>query len=176
VADARGRADDDGHYPALADLYHHLSVGPCTREEIDAWADHPWVSEIRFSQPGWHCDYATWVAEFRDSLPATPFALPEEGLVSAEVGGDLPEDVHAERYGDAWVIRDGRGDFWCDALANCWSPDADDEIPALTFSSRDAAEAAYRAADRMYGARAARHEAALARLDQLGATDGRPEE
>jgi hypothetical protein len=160
--------DDDGAYPALEDLYHHLIIGPCTQEEIDAWEDHPWMREIGMSTPEWDCDYATWVAEFRGAVPATPFTVSEDEMVPAEGDGSWPDNVRVELHGGAWVIRDDSGDFWCDVLANGWfsNPD-DDNLPVLTFPSRAEAEAAHRQANRMYGERAARHEAAMARLGHL---------
>jgi len=163
-------SDDDGLYAALEDCYHDLIIGPCTQEEIAIWTDHPWIQEIGLPEPGWDCGYATWVAEFRDNIPTVPFTLPKSGAVSTEKDGSWPEDVRVEQKGDAWVIRDDRGDFWCDALNNGWAGNADD-MPMLTFLSREEAEAAYRQADRMYGERTTRHEAAMARLDQLADTE-----
>jgi hypothetical protein len=157
--------DDDGLYPALDDLYHCLVVGPCTRQEIDACANHPWLREVRLCDPEWDCGYQAWVAAFKDAVPASPFTLPTGGLVAPGGGGNLPGEVRVVQRGGAWVVRDGRGDFWCDALGNGWadSPD-EDGTPALAFPSREEAEAAYRKADRMYTERATRHQAAVARL------------
>jgi hypothetical protein len=160
----RPAPDDDGLYPALEDNFHNLIVGPCSQEEIDAWADHPWIAEIGMSEPVWDCDYATWVAKFRDAMPTDPFKLPTGRETALPVSGELPDDVRAEQHGDAWVIRNVRGEFWCDALTNCWDQQPEREIPALTFASQQEAEAAYREADRMYGERASRHQAAMASL------------
>jgi hypothetical protein len=156
-------SDGAGHYLALMDLYHDLVIGPCSPREIEAWEHHPWIEVRMYAEPSWDCDYATWVAKFRDALPTAPFDL--DAADSGEVeAGELCE-VRVEQQGDAWVIRDDQGSLWCDALTNCWTDNPDEEVAALTFSSGAEARAAYLRADRMYVERATRRKAAMARLD-----------
>jgi hypothetical protein len=159
--------NNSGLYPAIEDLYHHLLIGPCTQEEIDTWSDHPWIQGIEMAEPEWDCTYAIWLADFRHAVPTIPFTLALDGESALPIAaGDWPQDVRAELHGDAWVNKDALGDFWCDALSNGWAENPDEEMPMLTFSSREQAEAAYRQANQMYGERAARHEAAMAHLGQ----------
>jgi hypothetical protein len=164
--------DDAGLYPALADQYHDLAIGPCSPEEVAAWTGHPWVEVAGLTDPRWECDFATWTRHFRDALPAAPFALPESsdaGTASPEGCDGLPDGCRAERHREGWVVRDGSGSFWCDALSNGWSPDPDEACRALTFRSRTEAVAAYKHAARMYDERAARRKAAMSIL-------GKPED
>jgi hypothetical protein len=163
--------DDEGLYPALQDLYHDLFVVPCTQEEIDAWADHPWMCAIAQGDPNGDCTFAVWNELFRNALPAAPFVLPDGGVVPTEGSLNWPDDVQVERYADAWVIRNDLGYYWCDAPGNGWANNPNDEMSVLTFPSREAAEAVYRHANKMYGERAARHDAAMALLDRLSHTD-----
>jgi hypothetical protein len=67
--------DEHGLYPALDDLYHSLTIGPCSPDEIVLWEDNPWVEVIGMAEPGWDCDYSTWAASFSQALPPTPFQL-----------------------------------------------------------------------------------------------------
>jgi hypothetical protein len=167
--------DDDGLYPALEDLYHELLVGPCTPEQIAGWADHPWLRVIQVDEPVFDCTFTTWVEHFQDKLPGEAFEL-DRGLSGSPARRLIwPEVVQVKRRGDVWVIRNDRGEFWCDALTNCWSDDPD-ELPMLTFPSRKAARAAYRHASKMYAERAARHEAAIDLLMELEETGERPED
>jgi hypothetical protein len=157
--------DDEGLYPTLTDLYHDLNIGPCSSEEIGTWSDHPWMEVRYYAEPAWDCDYPTWTAVFRQAVPTAPFDFSAgEQPVPSEAEQDRPIEVQAVQQGDAWVIRDDRGDFWCDVLANGWNASPDEDMPMQTFPSREAAEAAYRQAVQMYREREARHQAALARL------------
>jgi hypothetical protein len=157
--------NEDGGYSALEDLYHDLTVGPCSEEDIKAYKDQAWIDVSSSTEPRWECDLATWVAEFREAVPTTPFNLNPPR--TARVVGDWPNDVRVEQHGNSWVLQDDRGDFWCDVVLNCWTGDPEEGI--LTFPSRGEAEAAYRQANQMYAERAARRKAALLRL-------GRPAE
>ncbi len=159
--------DDHGFYPALEDLYHCLTIGPCSPEEIAAWEDNPWVQIIGMCEPGWDCDYKTWAASISRALPPTPFQL-AQGTIGA-VPESLPGRVKVEGRGDAWVVRDEGGSYWCGLVENCWTDHPNDEdMPALTFPTEAEAAAAYCQADRMYGDRKKRHEQAMA---QLGLAD-----
>jgi hypothetical protein len=109
-------------------------------------------------------------------LPAIPFTLSEGDAGPAEGAETWPEDVRVEQQpGPVWVIRNDRGDYWCEALGNGWIGDPDEEMPPLTFPSREEAEAAYSKAARMYRQRKARHDTAMARLDELEETGGQTE-
>jgi hypothetical protein len=154
--------DDGGLYPALDDQYHGLTVGPCSPDEIAAWEGNPWVQVVGMSEPGWDCDYPTWAASFSQALPPAPFQLTP---VTAGAVHELPSGLRVERRGDAWVVRDEGGLYWCGLVENGWtgSPDEED-MPALTFPTEAEARAAYAQADRMYGEREKRHEQAMARL------------
>ena len=157
--------DDDGHYSALEDLYHGLTVGRCSQEEANAHADHPWIEVISMAEPDWDCDLTTWITEFRDALPITPFTLKTSGQPAAPGAAEgWPENVRFELHGKEWVLRDDYGHFWCDALTNCWAEAGDELMPLLTFPSREEAESAYRQANEMYAEREARRAAALKRL------------
>jgi hypothetical protein len=71
-----------------------------------------------------------------------------------------------------WCAATG-GDYWCDVLANGWTDDPfGDGNAAWTFSSAEEAKGAYRQANKMYGERADRYKAALARLGRSADTDG----
>jgi hypothetical protein len=153
--------DDDGRYPALDDLYHDLCVGPVAPGEILAWRDHPWVQIISMPQPEWDCDYPTWQAGFGGAVPSVPFRLDPANLGADP---DLPDGMRFERYGEAWVVRDERGLYWCGLIDNGWTDDPNDDPPALAFPTEAEARAAYAQADRMYGERAARHQQAMTRL------------
>lgn len=61
--------DDHGDYPAIDDLYHELTIGPCSPDEIAAWEDRPWVQVVGLANPEWDCDYPTWMAGFSWDLP-----------------------------------------------------------------------------------------------------------
>src|SRR5205823_5199563 len=100
--------DDDGLYPALDDLYHNLTVGPCSPDEITSWEGNPWVQVIGMVEPRWDCDYPTWAENFNRALPPTPFQL---APAKAEAIHKLPSKVRVERQGDAWVIRDENGSY-----------------------------------------------------------------
>ena len=157
--------DDDGLYPAFDDLYHNLTIGPCSPDDIAAWEDNPWVQVIGMAEPGWDCEYPTWMASFSRALPPTPFELAQAG----EGDQELPGRLSVERRGDGWVVKDQDGSYWCGLVMNGWTntPD-DDDMPALTFKTESEAKSAYAQADRMYGEREKRHEQALA---QLGLAD-----
>jgi hypothetical protein len=152
--------DDRGLFPALLDQYHGLVVGPCSGAEADAFAGHPWVEIVGLVEPGWDCDSATWLAHFRGAIPAAPFTV----SALATEPGDLPDGLWVERLGELWAVRSGDGAYWCGLIQNCWMDDPSDGEEygaALTFPSESEARAAYLQADRMYGERAARHEAAV---------------
>jgi len=154
--------DDEGLYPALDDLYHSLTVGPCSPDEIAAWENNPWVQVIGMTEPGWDCDYPTWTASFSRALPPTPFQL---APAKAEAVHELPSRVRVERLGDAWVVRDEDGSCWCGLVENGWTSTPDDEdMPALMFPTEAEARSAFAQADQMYGEREKRHEAALSKL------------
>src|SRR5262249_41816905 len=154
--------DDDGLYPALDDLYHSLTVGPCSPDEIAAWEDNPWVQVIGMAEPGWDCDYPTWAASFSRALPLTPFQL---APAKAEAVHELPSRVRVERLGDAWVVRDEDGSDWCGLVENGWTRNPDEEdMPALTFPTEAEARSAIAQADQMYEEREKRHGEALAKL------------
>jgi hypothetical protein len=154
--------DDDGLYPALDDLYHGLTVGPCSPDEIAAWEDNPWVQVIGTAEPGWDCDYPTWAASLSVALPPTPFQL---APAPAGAVHELPGRVRVERRGDAWVVRDEEGSYWSGLVENGWTSAPDDEdMPALTFSTEAEAKSAFAQADQMYWEREERCEKALARL------------
>jgi hypothetical protein len=77
----------------------------------------------------------------------------------------LPNRVSVQRHGDAWVVRDEDGSYWCELVENCWTSTPDDEdMPALTFPTEDEARSAFAQADQMYGERERRHEQAMAKL------------
>jgi hypothetical protein len=157
--------NDDGHYSALEDLCHGLTVGRCSEEDVEAYVDHPWIEVISMAVPDWDCDLATWVTEFQKAIPTTPFTLkPAAGPATPGPADDWPQDVRIEQHGEEWVLRDGDGHFWCEVLANCWTRAPDEGMPILTFPSREEAEAAYRQANQMYAERAARRATALKRL------------
>ncbi len=158
--------DENGFYPYVEDLYHDLRIGPCSAEQQALWADHPWL-EIAFNtQPHFDCDYTTWIAEFSSAIPAQPFAL---GAGQRSIPDVLPNGICAEQREDSWYIRDERMGYWQEILLSCWtdSPDDDDD-PALSFSTEEAANSAFLQADRMYSDRVARRKAAFDKL-------GRPE-
>lgn len=153
---------DDGLYPSLDDLYHRLTVGPCSAQEIAAWQDNPWIEVIGMAEPDWHCDYPTWAGSFSRALPPTPFQL---APAMAEAVHELPSRVRIERLGDAWVVRDEHGSYWCGLVENGWTSTPDDEdMPALAFLTEADARSAFAQADQMYGEREKRHEEALAKL------------
>jgi hypothetical protein len=159
--------DDNGDYPAINDLYYHLTIGPCSPDEIAAWEDRPWVQLIGMAEPSWDCDYPTWMATFSRELPPTPFELIP---ATAEADHELPGGVSVERRGDAWVVRDEGGAYWCGLVENGWADDPDDgDMPALAFPTEAEARSAFVQADRMYEERAKRNEQALAKL---GLADG----
>ncbi len=154
--------DDDGLYPALDDLYHSLTVGPCSPDEIAAWEDNPWLQVIEMAEPGWDCDYPTWTESFSRALPPMPFRL---APAKAQAVHELPSRVRVERLSDAWVVRDEDGSYWCGLVENGWTGTPDDEdMPALTFPTEAEARSAFAQADQMYGEREKRHEEALAKL------------
>jgi hypothetical protein len=157
--------DDDGLYPALVDLYHDLAVGPVPPEATAAWGDNPWVEAVGSTEPGWDCDYPTWVAEYSRAVPTTPFQ-PDPAAVGT--GLELPTGVSVVRYGGSWAVRDGGGSYWCGLVENGWTDSPDEDTPALTFPTEAEARAAYVQAERMYAERAARRTAALARLGRPG--------
>jgi hypothetical protein len=154
--------DDDGLYSALEDLYHRLTVGPCSPEQIAAWEGNPWVEVSGCAEPGWDCDYPTWEASFSRALPPTPFQV---APAKAEGAYELPSRVKVEQRGDAWVVRGEDGLYWCGLVENGWthSPD-EDGMPALTFPTEAEARSAFAQADQMYGEREKRHEEALGKL------------
>jgi hypothetical protein len=153
--------DDHGSYPALADQYHDLVVGPCSPEEIAAWEDNPWVEVVSFSEPGWDCAYPTWAATFSKALPTAPFELsPAPGAADEAT----PDGISVERHGEGWVVRDEKGWYWCGLVENCWTSEPDEGMPALTFPTEAEARSAYAQASQMYEDREKRHEEALAKL------------
>ena len=154
--------DDHGLYPAIDDLYHDLTIGPCSPDDIAAWEDNPWVQVVGLTEPGWNCDYTTWMAGFSQELPPTPFELVP---ATAEAVYELPSRMSIVRRDDAWVVRDEGGLYWCGLIENGWSSNPDDEdMPALAFPTEAEARSAFAQADRMYGERAKRHEQAVAKL------------
>jgi hypothetical protein len=153
---------DDGEYSAIDDLYHHLTVGPCSPDEIASWEDRPWVQVVGLAEPGWDCDYPTWMTNFGRELPPTPFELVP---ASAEAVHELPSQLSIVRRGSAWVVQDADGSYWCGLVENGWTDNPDDEdMPALAFPSEAEARSAFAQADRMYEERKRRHEQALAKL------------
>jgi hypothetical protein len=158
--------DDDGLHPALDDLYHSLTVGPCPPDVIALWEGKPWVQVIGMAEPGWDCDYPTWAATFSRALPPTQFQL---APAKAEAVHELPSGVKVERRGDAWVVREKDGSYWCGLVENGWTSNPDEEeMSALAFPTEADARSAFAQANQMYGERAKRHEEALAKL---GLTD-----
>lgn len=154
--------DDDGLYPALDDVYHNLTVGPCSPEEIASWEDNPWIEVTGMADPGWDCDYPTWAESFSRALPPTPFHL---APAKAEAVHEFPSRMRVERRDDAWVVRDEDGWYWCELVENGWTNTPDDQdTPALTFPAEAEARSAFAQADQMYSERAKRHEEALAKL------------
>jgi hypothetical protein len=154
--------DQDGLYPALDDLYHHLVIGPCSPDAIAAWEENPWVQVIRLAEPEWDCDYLRWSAMFGPDLPPTPFRLAPPKLESVP---ELPARVRAEQRGDAWVVRDEDGLYWSELIENGWTRAPDDEaMPALTFPTEAEARSAFAQAHRMYDEREKRHAEALGKL------------
>src|SRR5205085_1967212 len=94
--------------------------------------------------------------------PPTPFQLAP--VTSGEVQ-ELPGALRVERRGDAWVVRDERGSYWCGLVENGWTDDPEEEyMSALTYPTEAEARAAYAQADRMYGDRAKRRRQAMAQL------------
>jgi hypothetical protein len=159
--------DDDGLYPALDDQYHSLTIGPGSPDDISAWENNPWVQVIGMAEPKWDCDYRAWAANFSGALPATAFQLTPTMARSVD---DFPGRIQCERRGNAWVVRDEHGWYWCDLLDNCWTGNPDDEdVPALSFPTEAEARAAFAQADQMYAERQKRHKQAMARL---GSVDG----
>jgi len=114
------------------------------------------------TEPGWDCDYPTWTASFSQAVPTAPFQV---GPATTGAAHEMPSGSRVERRGDLWVVRDDGGSYWCGLIENGWtaSPD-DEEMAALTFPTEAEARSAYIQADRMYGERAARHQAAAERL------------
>jgi hypothetical protein len=107
------------------------------------------------------------VAGFSGELPTTPFQLTP---ATAEGDQELPNGVRVERRGDAWVVRDEGGSYWCGLVENGWTDSPDDEdMPALAFPTEAEARSAFAQADRLYEERAKRHGQALAKL---GLADG----
>jgi hypothetical protein len=154
---------DDGLYPALEDLYHSLTIGPCSREEIAAWEGNPWIQVIGMAEPGWDCAYPTWMASLSRALPSTPFQL---SSASAEAALELSRGIRAERRGEAWVVRDEHGWYWGELVQNGWTGDpADEDMPVLSFPTEAAARAAIAQADRMYGERENRRQQAMTMLE-----------
>jgi hypothetical protein len=158
--------DDHGLYPSLEDFYHDLLIGPCSPQEMAAWADNPWVQIVGMIEPGWDCDYPTWMASFSPAVPTTPFQLLP--AAKSEVAPDLASEIRVVPRGDAWMLRKEDGSYWCELLENGWTRDSDEDLHALTFATEAEARSAYAQADRMYAERARRHEQAMARL---GLTD-----
>jgi hypothetical protein len=156
--------DDEGFYPALDDLYHDLCVGPVAPEQLAAWEEHPWVQRISLAEPGWDCDYLTWQTGFSGAVPPVPFQFHP---TNTPIGPDWPDGLRVERWGEAWVVRDDQGFYWCGLIDNSWTEDPDDDLPALAFPTEAEARAAFLQADRMYSERAARHRQALTRLGWL---------
>ncbi|HEY7154895.1 MAG TPA: hypothetical protein VH575_13110 [Gemmataceae bacterium] len=154
--------DDQGLYPAIEDFYHDLLIGPCSPDETAAWADNPWVQIVGMLEPGWDCDYPTWMARFSPSVPTTPLQLVP--AAKSEVAPDLPSEIRVEPRGDAWMLHKEDGSYWCGLLENSWTNDPDEELHALRFVTEAEARSAYAQADRMYGERARRHQQAMARL------------
>lgn len=155
--------DDDGLFPALVDRYHDLFVGPVTPAEIAMWEENPWVQAVFSTAPDWECDFSTWVSEFRDAVPTTPFE------VSPAAPGDryeLPPGVRVEPFREGWAVRDGKGSYWCDLLVDCWTDDLDDDEDdaVLSFPTENDAKAAYLQASKMFDERLVRQKAAYARL------------
>lgn len=161
----RPEPGDDGLYPALLDRFTDLMVGPVTAAEAAAWDGHPWVEAVRQADPGWDCDYPTWVASFSGALPAAPFAV-----APAAPGAvyDLPDGVRVEAAGGGWVVRDAGGAYWCGLVENGWADDPGGGWPALAFPSAADARAAFAQANRLYDERAVRHDRAMDRLDEPG--------
>jgi hypothetical protein len=154
--------DAEGLYPALDDLYHSLTVGPCSPDETASWENNPWVQVIRTTEPDWDCDYPTWAAVLSQALPPSPFRLTP---ATSEAVHELPDRYSVQRHGEVWVIRDEYGSYWCGLVENGWTSTPDDEdMPALTFPTEAAARSAFTQANQMYGERERRHEEALARL------------
>jgi hypothetical protein len=114
------------------------------------------------AEPGCDCDYTTWAASFSRALPASPFQL---APANAETVHEVPSNVRIERRGDAWVVRDEDGSYWCGLFENCWTSTLDDtDMPALRFSTEAEARAAFAQADQMYRERGKRRKEALAKL------------
>lgn len=152
--------DNDGLYPALVDLFHDLTVGPVSTEAALAWEGKPWVEFVGSTGPGWDCDYPTWVSRFSGALPSSEF----EVTATLNVHDALPEGFSTKFDSGNWTVRDDRGAYWCGLIENGWTDTPDEDTPALTFETREAAIAAFFDADRMYGERTARRTAALALL------------
>ena len=153
--------DDNGLYPTLMDLYHDLNIGPLTPNEADTWADHPWVQVVGFSTPGWDCNLPTWRAKFGGAVPTTPFRVLPAGTAEDH---EMPNGCRVEPSGAGWVVRDDEGSYWCGLVENGWTDTPGEHMPALAFPTEADARAAVIQAGRMYGERAERHAAAVARL------------
>lgn len=153
--------DDDGLYLAIEDLYHDLIIGPCSPNEIAVWKDNPWVESIRMCEPGWDCDYPTWLENFSGVVPQAPFQF--QPMTSRDIHG-LPDSIRVECHGDSWVVKNDVGLYWCGLIENGWAGAGDDDMPTLSFPSEAEARAAFAQAAQLYDERAARHTAALARL------------
>jgi hypothetical protein len=156
--------DGDGLYPALVDLYHDLTVGPVPPEAA-AWDDNPWIETVGSTDPGWDCDYPTWVAHYSRAVPTAPFRIEPAAAIPAAA---LPAEVSVERHGGSWAVRDSGGSYWCGLVENGWTDSPDEDTLALAFPTEAEARAAYAQAERMYAERAARRQAALARNARPG--------
>ena len=154
--------DDDGLYPALVDLFHDVTVGPVSPEAALEWEGKPWVEFVGSTEPGWDCDYPTWVSRFSGALPHTEFQV----VATLDAHHALPEGFSTEFGGDGWTVRDDKGAYWCGLIENGWTDTPDEGTPAITFGTKEEAIAAFCGADRMYSERTARRTVALARLGQ----------
>lgn len=150
----------DGLYSALDDLYHQLTIGPCSAEEIAAWEEHPWIQVIGMSDAEFDCDYSSWLANIAKSIPAKSFQL--EQTIDVEM--KIPDKFNVELLGSEWVIREMDGCFWCGLLENGWTSTPDEDMPALIFSSKAEAISAFVQAKRMYEDRMVRQMQALKQL------------
>jgi hypothetical protein len=160
-----GRTSGPALLPALLDDYHGLHVLLEREDQGDPWFGHPWVEDIEVLEGGWDCTFEVWNTAFAPRLPDEVFRLE---LCEEESTAPLPPDVRIEPWGDQWVVRDERGDYWYEVQGNGWADGSIPDLEPLTFRTAALAKSAYRQASRMYEERAELQAVAYATLGISG--------
>lgn len=83
-------SNEDGFFSTLMDLYHDLPVGPITSDVELQWSEHPWVTVIRSTTPGWDCNYDAWCEKVAKSIPNEAFV---PNALSLDGDACLPDGV-----------------------------------------------------------------------------------